>query len=154
MLYNRRKRKEFMLEQQHIHRTAVTSARCAIAAGTASPEQINFMQVEDMLDRVEEERRARPGIFTRGTKWVKESLFSGLKMEDAFVNSGGEILKAVDERKEELMGEMETKKNALQETTGKIIHSAQEAWEKEKKLERDGGLLDQVGLTGDSEKSK
>lgn len=154
MIHNRRKKHEFMIEQKHVHLAAVSSARAAMAAGTATPEQIMFMETEDKLDRIEAERRNRPGPLTKGKQWLSGKLFSGMKREETTVSSESEILKAVDELKEELGEALVTTKGAFQETAGKIRQDTQDAWEKEKKLEREGGLLDQVGLTEECEKPK
>lgn len=149
-----------MVEQKHIYMSKVAEAREAIANNTASAEQIEFIELEEKLDRLEQERVNRKGIF----RTVKEKLFSGLSKEDAAAGLSGTtsegeeaqmdtarptggIMKAVEERREEIREGLEEKKKD-------VVDTIQEAWEKEKKLEQTGGMLDQIGITKNEEKPK
>lgn len=138
IVFNRRKKREFHIEQKQIHLAQLAAAREAIALNTATPEQIEFIEMEEKLDRYEEGLKNKPGMLKRTTEW----LTSGLSKEDAAAAAKEEesgIMKAVQDRREEIKDGVEKKKEDFTET-------ARAAWDREKKLQEQGGMLDRVGL--------
>jgi hypothetical protein len=82
IIYNRKKRAQFYEEQKAIHQNAIHNAKQLIAAGTASEQDIEFIQREEEHDRhlaeVARKKAEHKGIFQRG----KELLFWGLKKDE------------------------------------------------------------------------
>ncbi len=145
MIYNRRKRREYFAEQMALHNASVHEAQLAVRRGTATENQIALLREEEEHRRSKEAEQApKPGIFRRSTKWLfsgwkkDEDLevvgnsgpsldFEGANKEDGIVvESGSEILKAVEEKKEEIK---------------------QRAKENETQPERAGGPLDRLGTS-------
>lgn len=139
--FNRRKKREFHIEQKQLHLSQLATAREAIALSTATPEQIEFVAMEEKLDRWEEALKNKPSVWKRTGDW----LTSGLSKEDATAAKEKEsgVMKAVQERREEVKDVVEKKKEDFTET-------ARAAWDREKKLQEQGGMLDRIG----SEKPK
>ncbi|EKG19889.1 hypothetical protein MPH_02816 [Macrophomina phaseolina MS6] len=91
IIYNRRKRREWFHEQNQKHAIALAEARQAVAAGTATEDQVLLLNNERNKD---EHAKNKKGIFKR----AKESLFGGLSKEE---QEGGQILAAASEKSQE-----------------------------------------------------
>lgn len=149
MIHNRRKRREFVAERQALHTSALRTAQLAIEQGTASEEQIKFINRERQhLADVEAEKAAKAakgGIFKRSKDWM----LSGLKKEEEGDDVGTserrlgyEALSEEDDtlgvRESDIVRAIEDKKLAI---TGK----AKQAFAEEKERQRTGGPLDRIG---------
>lgn len=148
IVYNRKKRAQFYSEQKAIHESALHNARQAIASGTATEAQINFINMEDEYRAKVEEfknKKAGPGPIAKAKTW----LFSGLKKEEEGEDVGSserrlgyEALSeeddAMGERESDIVRALEDKKLAFQEKT-------KQAFAKEREAERTGGPLDRLG---------
>ncbi|KAK7722942.1 hypothetical protein SLS57_004797 [Botryosphaeria dothidea] len=81
IVYNRRKRREWFHEQNQKHAISLAEAKQAVAAGTATEDQVLLLNNER---NKEEHAKNKKGIFTR----AKESLFGGLSKEE---KEGGKL---------------------------------------------------------------
>lgn len=159
MIYNRKKRAQFSEERKALHANAIYSAKQAMEAGTATEEQIKFINREDehtaRLEALARAKAEKKGIFTRGKEW----LFSGLKNEEEGEDVGSserrlgyEALSEEDdmlgERESDIVRAIENKKLA-------IANKAKQAFADEKERQRTGGPLDRLGTkSGDEEQPK
>lgn len=146
MVYNRKKRAQFFEEQKAVHQNAVYKAREAISAGSATEQDIAFIQREEQHDaQVAEKARAKAakkGIFKRGKEW----LFSGLKTEEdeselrAEGSKDGVLMHTVDrdDKQNKIM-------TALGEQKTEFAEKAKQAFADEKDRQRIGGPLDRLG---------
>ncbi|RFU27588.1 hypothetical protein B7463_g8765, partial [Scytalidium lignicola] len=157
IIYNRRKRAEFFAEQRAAREAALYNSREAIKTGTATEEQIRFIELDDMhkaaLEKAAQEKANKKGIFTRS----KELLFSGLKKEEegedvgtSEARLGYEALSEEDdtlgERESDVLRAIEDKKLSLQS-------KAKEAFMKEKERQVNGGPLDRLGTVAEGQGS-
>lgn len=78
MLYNRRKRREWLSEQQRNYDVALSKARDAEAAGTLTPDLALVLNKERAILAAEEEQKNKKGVFASTKEW----LFGGLAKED------------------------------------------------------------------------
>lgn len=78
LLHNRRRRNEWLAEQQAKTAREVAEARRAQAAGSATEDQMLLINRERAADEAAEAKRNRPGVFKRATNWA----FSGLSSEE------------------------------------------------------------------------
>ncbi len=78
MIYNRRKRNEWYIDQEQRRAKALVLAREAAAQGTANENQILLLNQERAAEEAEEERRGKRGIFKR----VKQMFYAGLSIEE------------------------------------------------------------------------
>jgi len=78
LLHNRRRRNEWLAEQQAKTARDVAEARRAEAIGQATEDQMLLINRERAADEAAEARRNRPGVFKRATSW----LYSGLSTEE------------------------------------------------------------------------
>ncbi|TAQ90583.1 hypothetical protein B7494_g1112 [Chlorociboria aeruginascens] len=153
-IYNRRKKAEFFREQKARHAYAIESAREKIAAGIATEEDINFIQLEDeheiMLRQKEEEKKNKKGIFGGAKSW----LLSGLKKEEE-----GEDLGSSESRlgyeglseEDDEMGERESDiLKAIEARQDVVKNKVKKAFADEKEKQRTGGPLDRVGNSSDT----
>lgn len=109
MLYNRRKRKEWYAAEMAVYAKYLEVATAAEAQGTATDEQIKFLEKERTIQKAEEERRNRWRLWKKTKEW----LFKDLKREDGAVASevatadsravegSGGVLKAVEAMRKE-----------------------------------------------------
>jgi hypothetical protein len=153
IVYNRKKRAQFYQEQKAIHESALYNARQAIASGTATDAQIDFIKMEDdYRAKVEafKNKKAEPGPIGKAKNW----LFSGLKNEEEGEDVGSserrlgyEALSEEDdsmgERESDIVRAVEDKKMAIQE-------KAKRAFAQEREAERTGGPLDRLGTAAET----
>ncbi|WPH03075.1 Hypothetical protein R9X50_00594900 [Acrodontium crateriforme] len=78
LLHNRRRRNEWLAEQQAKTAAETAEAKKALARGDATEDQRLLINREAVAAQAAEEKKNRPGVFTRTTSW----LFSGLAKED------------------------------------------------------------------------
>ncbi|KAF2725072.1 hypothetical protein K431DRAFT_281548 [Polychaeton citri CBS 116435] len=78
LLHNRRRKKEWLAEQQSKSAAALTEAKQALAQGTATQDQMLLINRERVIEAAELERRNAPGAVTRAKNW----LFGGLSKEE------------------------------------------------------------------------
>ncbi|TKX26270.1 hypothetical protein C1H76_1231 [Elsinoe australis] len=88
LIHNRRKRKEWLEEQQHKSAKMLEEARAAAERGVANDDQILLLNRERAAQEAEAERKANKGIFKR----AKETVFGGLEKEE---EKGGKIMAEV-----------------------------------------------------------
>ena len=149
MIHNRRKRAEFFAEQKAIKANAVQQATLAIEHGTASEDQIEFLNREQEHDRhladAAAEKANKKGIFGRSKDW----LFSGLKKEEEGENFGSSERRLGYEgtnEEDDSMGERESDiVRAIENRKVAVSDKAKAAFEKEKERQRTGGPLDRIG---------
>lgn len=146
MIYNRRKRAEFYMEQKALKENAIRSARLAIAAGEASEEQILFIQREEEHDAQLKARAQKKGIFKRGKEW----LFSGLKNEEEGEDVGSSERRlgyeGLSEEDDSLGARESDIVRAIEERKLAITEKAKHAFADEKERQRGGGPLDRLGI--------
>jgi hypothetical protein len=78
VVYNRRKRNEWYLVQQELHKRDLIAARFAMAQGTANEDQILLINQERLREEAEAEKVQKKGMFAQ----AKESLFGTEKKEE------------------------------------------------------------------------
>ncbi|KAI7192582.1 hypothetical protein KC316_g6460 [Hortaea werneckii] len=107
LLHNRRRRNEWLAEQQVKSAKELAEAKMALSSGSATEDQILLINRERAADAAAEARKNQPGVFKRTTNW----LFSGLSQEEqkggrlgatAAVNGPGSSMQHV---KEEVHGQ-------------------------------------------------
>lgn len=158
MIYNRKKRAQFFEEQKAVHANAIYKARLAIDQGTATEEDIKFINREDEhaahLEALARAKVEKKGIFTRGKEW----LFSGLKKEEEGEDVGSserrlgyeglnEEDSSLGERESDIVRALEDKKLA-------ISSKAKQAFADEKERQRKGGPLDRIGTKFDDDEDQ
>ncbi|QSZ35383.1 hypothetical protein DSL72_008253 [Monilinia vaccinii-corymbosi] len=157
MVYNRKKRAEFFVEQKMKYAMALESAQEAAAAGSATEAQIEFLNREKERaekTKLAEEAKKKSGPWKKSTEW----LFSGLKKEEegddvgtSERRLGHEALSEEDDdfgaRESDVIRAIEEKKMAIQD-------KAKSAFEAEKERQKKGGPLDRIGTGGEEEKPK
>ncbi|CAG8956009.1 hypothetical protein HYFRA_00008865 [Hymenoscyphus fraxineus] len=149
MIHNRRKRREFIAEQQALHTSALRTAQLAIDHGTASEEQIKFMDRERQyhadLEAEKAARAARGGIFKRSKDWM----LSGLKKEEQGDDVGtSEQTWGYDgqSKEDDSLGLRESDPvRAMEDTQSALTDKAKQAFADEKERQRSGGPLDRIG---------
>lgn len=87
-MHNRRKRRQWLQEQQRQSAIALQAAHEAAAKGVATEDQILMLNVERAAQEAEVERTARKGIFAR----ARDSMFGESSKEE---EKGGRILAEV-----------------------------------------------------------
>lgn len=142
IIHNRRKRGEWLAEQQAKTARALAEARATqVAGGSLTEEQVLLINRERAAMEAEEARRNRPGIFKRATNWA----FGGLSMDEqkggrlrgnAPSNTtektygeepSGGVLQAVEERREESRTKVEKIEEAGRPLGGPLDWQAQSA---------------------------
>lgn len=153
MLYNRRKKHEWMLDQKTQFKHALESAHTALSNGTATEEQLAFLQREEehaIQVRQAEEAKKKPGVFKRSKEW----LFSGLKKEEEGDDVGTSERRLGYEalsEEDDVMGERESDiLRAIEERRLALKEKAKNAFEVEKERQRTGGSLDKLGTKNES----
>jgi hypothetical protein len=176
MIHNRRKRREYFAQQKALHDAAVYEAQTALRHGTANAEQLALIENEEMTRRVVEAREAeklqaaKDGVFARTKSW----LFEGLKREDGAVGTDvredEEGMTRRTEHEERMrmmaagmgtapgeesegmseMGRESTILRAVEEQNVGVRGKMEDAMKREGERERSGGMLDQLGMSGDS----
>jgi len=151
MIHNRRKKAEFFQEQKAQHASATETARKKIQTGTATQDDITFMQLEDAhAAEIEAKARAKAerkenSVFNKGKRW----LFSGLKKEEEGDDVGTSENRLGYEslsEEDDVLGERESDiLRAMEEKKLGIVDKAKQAFDKEKEKQRIGGYLDQIG---------
>jgi hypothetical protein len=157
MIYNRRKRAQFFEEQKAIHQNAIYVARQAISAGTATEEQIKFINREEehdaQLAAMAREKAAKKGVFKKTTEW----LFSGLKKEEEGDDVGSSERRLGYEGLSEEDDGMGTRESdivrAIEDRKERIADKAKQAFADEKERQRTGGPLDRIGTSSDTTSS-
>jgi len=84
LLHNRRRRNEWFAEQRAKSERDLAEARGALAAGTASEDQMLLINRERSAEEAAQAKKNRPGVFRRTSDW----LFSGLSKEE---QKGGKL---------------------------------------------------------------
>ena len=153
MWYNRKKRAEFFAEQKAQHASAIETARRKINTGTATEDDIRFIDMED-VHAAEVEAKARAKAEKKKNSMFNKAkgfLFSGLKKEE-----GGDDVGTSENRlgyealseEDDVMGERESDIiRAIEEKKMGITDKAKYAFDKEKERQRSGGPLDRIGTT-------
>jgi hypothetical protein len=157
MIYNRRKRAEFFAEQKAQYDAAIHTAKEALASGTATEAQINFLNMDNAekarMEALKAEKEQKKGIFKKGSEW----LFSGLKKEegadDAAISQATLGVEAPKEQAESLVKVEGEVVKAIDEKKMTIADKAKQAFENEKERQRTGGPLDRIGVSTDDSKS-
>ena len=88
LLHNRRRRNEWLAEKQARTKKDTAEARRAMAAGTATEDQMLLINRERAAEESAEAKRNAPGMFKRATSW----LFSDVSAEE---QKGGRLGAAV-----------------------------------------------------------
>lgn len=78
LMHNRRRRNEWLAEQQIKSARELSEAKQALAGGVATDDQVLLINRERAADAAAEAQKNRPGMFKRATNW----LFSGLSQEE------------------------------------------------------------------------
>jgi len=149
MIYNRRKRAQFFEEQKSIHAAALHNARLALAQGTASEEDVDFVRREDeeaaRVERVKKAKAEKKGIFTRTKIW----LFSGLKKEEEGDDVGSSERRMGYEslsEEDDAMGARESDIiRAIEDKKASVENKVKQAFADEKERQKTGGPLDRLG---------
>ncbi|TKA75803.1 hypothetical protein B0A55_06397 [Friedmanniomyces simplex] len=84
LLHNRRRRNEWLAEQQARTARETAEARAAMKGGRATEEQVLLINRERAAEEAREEKRNRPGVMARVKGW----LFSDLSKEE---QKGGKL---------------------------------------------------------------
>lgn len=101
IVYNRRKRREWFHEQNQKHAISMAEAKQAMAAGTATEDQILLLNNER---NKEEHEKNKKGFFKR----TKEALFGGYSMEE---KTGGELGSIAAEARDAFVSDAQDAKN-------------------------------------------
>lgn len=105
LLFNRRRRNEWLAEQQMKTAIETAQAKAALAAGRATEDQVLLINRERAAAAAEEEKRNRPGMFKRASNY----LFSGLQKEEQKGGRLGAAAAKLEEKaqpvKDELLGD-------------------------------------------------
>ncbi|TVY16439.1 hypothetical protein LARI1_G005542 [Lachnellula arida] len=160
MVYNRKKRAEFFAEQKAQHASAIENARRKIKTGSATEEDIRFLELEDAhAAEVEAKARAKAEKKENSiSNKVKQFLFSGLKKEE-----GGDEVGTGQNRlgyeglseEDDVMGERESDiVRAIEEKKMGTADKAKHAFENEKERQRSGGPLDRIGAAPNTSKDE
>jgi len=119
IMHNRRKRGEWLAEQQAKSAKELEEARNAAATGVASQQQILLLNRERAAQEAEDARKAQKGIFTR----AKESVFGGVAEEEQKGGKIGAAARAAQEQAKEAVptsiktqGVVETVKQEVENT--------------------------------------
>lgn len=78
VVYNRRKRNEWYIVQQELHKRDLLAARSAMSQGTANEDQILLINQERLREEAEVENLQKKGMFAK----AKESIFGTEKKEE------------------------------------------------------------------------
>jgi hypothetical protein len=78
VIYNRRKRNEWYIVQQELHKRDLLAARSAMSQGTANEDQILLINQERLREEAEAEKVQKKGMFAK----AKEGLFGTEKKEE------------------------------------------------------------------------
>lgn len=78
MVYNRRKRNEWYVVQQELHKRELIAAQSAMSQGTANEDQILLINQERLREEAEAEKLQKKGMFAK----AKESIFGTEKKEE------------------------------------------------------------------------
>lgn len=84
LVHNRRKRNEWLAEQQEKSRVALIEAREALKAGTVSEDQMLLINRARAAEEAEQGKKASKGVLRRAREWA----FGGLSAEE---EKGGRI---------------------------------------------------------------
>lgn len=155
IIHNRRKRREYYLEQAALHSAAVHEAQTAFRHGTATDEQISLIKSEEEKRRAEAERE-REKEDAKGKSVlaaVKGWLFEGLKRDEDQVRGEGGVADAGEEQGK--IGGIETGiygrigesaiLRAVEEKKAEVIGRIERETERETEREQQGGMLDRLG---------
>ena len=157
LLHNRRRRNEWLAEQQAKSARELGEARRAETAGSATEDQILLINRERAADEAAEARKNRPGMFKRTTNW----LFSGLSSEE---HKGGKLGAAaaaassdapIQTQREELLGQQHDR-SVVQAVEEKVNANRRQGEKVEEVVRPLGGPLDRQaqlafdGMSGSS----
>lgn len=142
LLHNRRRRNEWLAEQQVKTAAETAEAKRALARGEATEDQRLLINREAVAAQAAEEKKNRPGVFKRTTSW----LFSGLATED---QKGGRlgaaasnVVDSVSETVNAAVGTEEANPGVLHAVQEKVAaHRRQEQW-LDQAARSSGGPLD------------
>ncbi|OJD40245.1 uncharacterized protein BKCO1_1000651 [Diplodia corticola] len=101
IVYNRRKRREWFHEQNQKHAISMAEAKQAVAAGTATEDQILLLNNER---NKEEHEKNKKGFFKR----TKESIFGGFSKEE---EQGGQLGAIAAEARDAFISDAQTTKD-------------------------------------------
>ena len=141
LLHNRRRRNEWLAEQQRKSAIDLAEARKAQAVGRETEDQRLLINRERVAEEAAEAKRNRPGVFKRASSY----LFSGLSKEE---QKGGRLGGAVSSAasatqsvKEEMLGEKEDR-GVLQVIEDRVEPHRRQVEKVEESLKPFGGPLD------------
>jgi hypothetical protein len=133
LLYNRRKKREFVSQQSHLLSISIADAAAAEALGTATEEQVALLarEREHAAYVAEQKASEKPSVTERAKGW----LFSGLRKEEG----GGDSKGRASADQAGVLAQVQA------------LQAEREMQATEKKQE--GGLLDQLGEAPSSSSS-
>ncbi|TKA69271.1 hypothetical protein B0A49_08366 [Cryomyces minteri] len=106
VLYNRRKRNEWLKDQQEEHRVKLIAAREAEALGTPSDDQMLLLNRERAAEEAETARKAKKGIFARAKAYLYSGLSTGEEQDGKAVSTGKELSEEGKEKGVEANGKL------------------------------------------------
>jgi len=101
-MHNRRKRGEWLAEQQAKSARELEEARQAMATGIATSQQVLLLNRERAAMEAEEAKKSAKGIFTR----AKETLFFSMSEEEQQGGKIGAAARAAQEKAQEVKQEV------------------------------------------------
>lgn len=144
-MHNRRKRGEWLAEQQAKSAKELEEARKATASGVATPQQVLLLNRERAAMEAEEARKSAKGIFTR----IKETLFFSMSEEEQQGGKIGAAARAAREKAQEVKQEVMPQSNqgsgvvkAVEQKVQDLKRSGAEAVEGIAQAQPFGGPLD------------
>lgn len=144
VVYNRRKRNEWYIVQQELHKRDLLAARSAMSQGTANEDQILLINQERLREEVELEKLQKKGMFAK----AKESIFGTEKKEEKKGGTMGITGITGREQREELgiVKAVEEKVTEAKEKVKIDLRPAdQNAFQAHTPKSISGGPLDQLG---------
>ncbi|KAF2086730.1 hypothetical protein K490DRAFT_74324 [Saccharata proteae CBS 121410] len=143
VMYNRRKRKEWFIEQTEKHAKLLEAAREAAARGAADDDQILLLNRERAAEESQQAAAEKPGIF----KSIKKSIFGELPMEE---QKGGKLGAIGKEASEQAQWGVETARETAHDVKEEGLGILKAVEEKRRDGERaiphvSGGPLDNLG---------
>ena len=138
VIYNRRKKKEWYDAEQVLYANFLQEATAAEASGTATEEQIRFLEKEKSILEAEEEQRNRRRIWKRTKEW----LFSGLKRDDGPMESSPDRTgDELGEQKGGVLKAVEARRQYVARDPGKVMEAVQARQEEDDRFRRPEEVL-------------
>jgi len=116
IMHNRRKRGEWLAEQQAKSARELEEARQATATGIATPQQVLLLNRERAAMEADEARKSAKGMFAR----AKETLFGGMAEEEQKGGKIGAAARAAQEKAQEVMPQSNKGSGVVQAVEQKV----------------------------------